>query len=281
MLVNGKKTKSNDRIQKGDIVTIKNPYLTQEEDFDSQPKRKIIKKEDIKKIENSIVYEDDYIWAINKPNGLSVQGGLKVFISIYDILQEMNKDKKTPYIVHRLDKNTSGMLIVAKSPSVASSIAQAFKDRTIKKVYIALIHGCPNRKNGTIDIPLVKVSGNWGEKMYADYEKGMKAVTDFFVIKSNGKFSWIKLSPITGRKHQLRAHCLEIGHPIVGDMKYSSPESKEYPEKIMHLRAISISIPHPSKKPMYIKCNLPIHMQKKLFEWEWFKYQTINKAVKT
>lgn len=202
----------------------------------------------IAKIAKMTIFEDENILIINKPNSLAVQGGSNIKISLDDALQLLNQQyhlnnlkyhkffkfyQESPHLleknnvnnlikmqlVHRLDRETTGLLIIAKNNQIAQFLTASFRNKTISKIYQAAILGIPRKLNGTINIPLSKKVVNNIEKVYKDIE-GKEAISNFRVIASRENYSLLELSPITGRTHQLRVHCKEIGHPIVNDIKY-------------------------------------------------------------
>jgi len=202
----------------------------------------------IAKIAKMTIFEDENILIINKPSSLAVQGGSNIKLSLDDALQFLNQQyhlNNLKYhklfkfyqeyshlleknninklikmqLVHRLDRDTTGLLIIAKNNQIAQFLTAGFRDKNISKIYQAAILGIPKKLNGTINIPLSKKVINNIEKVYKDRE-GKEAISGFQVIASRGNYSLLELSPITGRTHQLRVHCKEIGYPIVNDIKY-------------------------------------------------------------
>ena len=210
--INRKKVKSSYRVQLGDIVEI---YDISK--FKTTNRPKIIKyKPSLKEVD---LY-DDYILennnnfiVINKPRGIAVQSGTKSFRNILDVLKESSYFENTkPYIVHRLDKETSGVLIVAKNREYAQLFTSLFRIRKIHKTYIALTHGIVSKDNKTLKDDLVTIDN--GKKII------QKAVSYLKLLKKSTDFSYVELNPITGRKHQLRKQLYNIGNPIIGDDKY-------------------------------------------------------------
>lgn len=163
----------------------------------------------------NIVFEDENLLAINKPSGLASQGGSGIDISVADFAKLKNYQ-----LVHRLDKDTSGLLLLAKNSKTADLLTEKFKTKEIHKTYLALVCGVVRKERIIIKIPLAKKLLGKNEKVMPDYENGKPAITELKTIRVQKKFSLVELSPITGRTHQLRVHCKEIGHPIVNDVKY-------------------------------------------------------------
>ncbi len=270
--LNGKRTKPGDRVFEG--YTIRVPQnVSNYCNNGSDDRQKIISKSQIELIEQlraRILYQDSYLLAINKPRGLAVQGGRGVSISIDDILWSLSKDSsEKPRLVHRLDKDTSGVLLVAKRPDVAALLTSAFQKRMIRKIYSALVVGVPRPSEGRMEARLEKLYGKNGERVRIS-DSGKKASTMFRTLESTGKYiSFIVLQPETGRTHQLRVHCAEgLGCPILGDGKYGGHKAHpdvEGLEPFLHLHARSIVIPRLSdfgyKKDLYISAPEPEHFQ--------------------
>ena len=224
--------------------------------------------EDKRRLREMTLYEDDTVLVLNKPFGLSVQGGpgLKTHI---DAMLEALRDKRgqKPRLVHRLDRDTSGCLVIAKTRKAASDLARSFRSRSARKIYWALVKGVPKPRQGKISTWLRKAEGPEGEKMVtarhgdngADH-----AVTYYAVIDQSGqRFAWLSLKPVTGRTHQLRVHMADTGHPILGDPKYFNVENWEFPgglQNRLHLLARRIVLPHPDGGTIDATAPLPQHM---------------------
>ena len=170
-----------------------------------------------------VLYKDDYLIALNKPPGLAVQGGTKTSRHIDGMLDALRfGSDERPRLVHRLDRDTSGVMIVARTAASAGRLAKAFQSRDMEKVYWALVMGYPEHPAGTISAALAKSGAPGFERMEWDDEEGKKAVTDYRVVATAArKISWLELMPQTGRTHQIRAHCVVLGTPIIGDGKYT------------------------------------------------------------
>ncbi len=178
-----------------------------------------------KLITNNIIYEDENLFVINKPSGLSVQGGSGIDVSIDRILKNLNTEDTNLKLVHRLDKDTSGVLIIAKNIETANTLTDIFKNRkNIKKEYLLFTSGKPTMDSGIIDLPLIKKYNNNIEKVYVDKINGKKAITKYKLISYFKKYniSLIKADILTGRTHQIRVHFKEIGCPVLGDFKYGN-----------------------------------------------------------
>lgn len=248
---------------------------------------------DTKMIQSAVLWKDEHMIILNKPAGLASQGGSGMGERHVDGLAEALKFgyKDKPKLVHRLDKDTSGLLMLARTDRVARRLSEALRHRNTRKIYWALVAGVPNPKKGSIKYGLMKAPGGRGEgeKMLcihpakmADYPDAKRAQTDYFVLWFLGtRMSWMALEPVTGRTHQLRAHMAEIGHPIAGDGKYGGSTAENMGDgwgasiggdvsRKLHLHARSLTIEHPvTGEVMTFTAPLPDHMAKtwKLLDW--------------
>lgn len=209
-------------------------------------------------IRSLVIYKDDNIIAINKPSGLAVQGGTNTLRHIDGMLEGLQFDKEeVPKLVHRIDKETSGILILARNRKSAEVLTKAFKEKNLQKTYLALVRGIPKSEDGEIKAPLEKV----GEKMQVT-DSGKKSVTLYKVIDSTGKkFSLIEAQPLTGRTHQIRAHMEYMGTPIVGDDKYYGAQRQRYSELAdkLYLHALKIDLSDIYNKKLVISAPMPKH----------------------
>ena len=248
--VNEKKAKSSDRIKNGDVLDLKINVPTNSQGvasgFKPTQAKIVYGAESLaeKLFTDYLIEENEHFIIINKPSGLSSQSGTNVRIAIDDALNFMNAQIKEEdkinagfRLVHRLDKDTSGLFIIAKNRVAATKLATGFQDKIIEKQYLAITTGCPQQPEGTIQNYLVKDNYN---KIQMIAEEGDYAETDYKVIKSSGRYSIILFMPKTGRMHQIRVHSKEIGCPIVGDPKYGDPE---VPGKKMLLHSYRVTIP--------------------------------------
>jgi 23S rRNA pseudouridine955/2504/2580 synthase len=229
-----------------------------------------LSKADRSLIEGMILFEDDHLFVLNKPFGLAVQGGSKTKRHIDGILEGMaDRFGDRPRLVHRLDKDTTGVLLVAKHRDAAARLGKIFRTRSAAKTYWALVQGVPKPPQGKIEAALVKAAGPDGDRVRkslpGEQKEAMHATTHYSVIDRVGqKAAWVSLKPVTGRQHQLRAHMSIIGHPIVGDDKYEGHISMV---NKLHLHSRRLMLPHPfvSGEKLDVSAPMPPHM---LETWE-------------
>lgn len=288
--VDGGRVKSNTRVGPGNVVRV--PPLPDVE----APKHNNIRltNADIKMMQQSVLYKDDHIIVINKPAGLPTQGGSKQLRHVDGLSEALRFDyAEKPRLVHRLDKDTSGALVLARTPAMATKLTEAFRHRNTRKIYWALVAGVPVPYLGEIKYGLVKASGRGkggeGEKMYAvhprdvDSTEGAKRASTLYatLYRVGSRASWVAMEPLTGRTHQLRAHMAEIGHPIVGDGKYGGSGQENMGDgwgaqlggvisKKLHLHARRIAFEHPvTRKPLSVTAPLPDHMKNSWDTFDW------------
>ena len=267
--VAGGRVKANRRLEPGEEVRV--PPLR--DDAAPAPKPKPVpKREDADFIRSLAIYEDDFILAINKPHGLAVQGGEKTARHIDGMLAALAADGERPRLVHRLDRDTSGLLILAKTRLAASRLGAAFQRHEVEKTYWALVVGAPRPRQGTIDLKLAKRGSGDAERMRADDKQDAKnAVTDYQIVEEAGTVSFLALRPRTGRTHQLRAHCAAIGTPVVGDGKYGGPATRiEGVAPKLHLFCREMAFPRPeSGRRLRLVAPLEGHM---IETWRFFDF---------
>jgi 23S rRNA pseudouridine955/2504/2580 synthase len=266
--VNGKRVDSKDRLQGGQAVRI--PPLK----LDPAKPRSSTSEADEKTraFLNSItLFEDADLMVLNKPIGLAVQGGsgtTRHLDGMLEVLRAPGRDGQRPRLVHRLDKDTAGCLLVAKTRFAAAALAKTFRSRSARKIYWALVAGVPKPKQGRISTFLAKEEREDDSLMriakHGD-EGASHAVTYYAVVETSAQsLAWVSLKPVTGRTHQLRAHMAHIGYPIVGDPKYFSKENWELPggmQNRLHLLAHRIAVPHPRGGVVDVTAPLPPHME--------------------
>lgn len=223
-------------------------------------------------LQRLVIYRDEHVIAINKPHGLPVQGGPGIthhLDALLDALRFGAPDR--PRLVHRLDRDTSGVLLLARTPGTAAELAALFRGRDVQKTYWAVTARRPIPPEGRIDLPLKRIGGARGERT-AVAEPGepdaARAITEYRTLDHAGqKLAWLELRPLTGRTHQLRVHCVAIGAPILGDVKYARPDQNNafaatvegLPDDL-HLHARTIAFPHPAGGTLLVEADLPPHM---------------------
>ena len=232
--INKKKTKTSYRLQTDDIIEI---YGLKDINSYTNKEKKIYKPtlKEVKKYSNFIIENNKNFIVINKPSGVPVQSGTKSFKNIIDLLRDPSIfGNSKPYIVHRLDKETSGIMLIAKNREYAQLLTSLFRLRKIHKTYIAICHGEVNKNIKLLKDNLI---------LYDNKKIIQKAISYIKLIKTNGKYSLLELKPVTGRKHQLRKQLLNIGNPIVGDNKYFFSKTKrQYNKLMLHASSIKFMI---------------------------------------
>ena len=262
----GKRAGPGDRIEAGQEIRVP-PLQPAPERQARQPRREPLTPDEEQFVRDMVIYENAQAFVLNKPPGLATQGGTKTHQHLDRLLVGLADESGRPKLVHRLDKDTSGALLVARTARSAGHFAKAFSGRTARKVYWAVVVGVPDAQEGTIDAPLAKQPGTGGEKMHIDEEHGLSAKTRWRVIdRAGNRAAWVELQPLTGRTHQLRAHMAAIGHPIVGDAKYGGPEAflTGGVSRKLHLHARRIRIDSPGGGKIDVTAELPPHFAETL-----------------
>jgi 23S rRNA pseudouridine955/2504/2580 synthase len=290
--VDGARAQASTRLAAGQIVRL--PPIAAAEPQAAAPRTGAVSDADAAMIRAAVIYRDDDILAINKPPGLASQGGSGTTRHVDGLAEALRFDRdEKPRLVHRLDRDTSGVLLLARSARAAAGLARAFRSRDAHKIYWAVVAGVPHPRAGTIRYGLVKAPGHGaggeGEKMrvvapddIAATEGAKRATTDYAVVEAAAKrAAWVALSPITGRTHQLRAHMAAIGHPVVGDGKYGGNAQEKTEDgwgaqlggqvsRKLHLHARSLGLTHPTTGArLILTAPLPEHMARtwELFGW--------------
>jgi 23S rRNA pseudouridine955/2504/2580 synthase len=269
--VDSKRAAANDRLEAGAQVRV--PKIVQEgkQSAPSLAPPLGLSKADRDRIERMILFEDEHVLVLNKPFGLAVQGGTGTKRHIDGMLAGMaDRFGERPRLVHRLDRDTTGVLLIAKHRDAAAKLGRIFATRSAAKTYWALVKGVPKPAQGKVEAPLVKAAGPEGDRVRkalpGEQEQAMHATTHYSVIdRVASKAAWVSLKPVTGRQHQLRAHMALIGHPIVGDNKYGGDKSLPGAEieAKLHLHARRLVLPHPyTGGKIDVTAPLPEHMQK-------------------
>lgn len=226
-----------------------------------------------RELEAMVLYRDEHVVVLNKPHGLAVQGGPGIVRHLDGLLDGLRMGSPhRPRLVHRLDRDTSGALVLARTPGTAAKLAAAFRGRDVRKTYWAVVAGRPVPVEGRVDLPLIRYTGPRGERSIPaarDDKEGARAVTDYLTLDHAGqKLAWMELSPITGRTHQLRVHCVALKAPIVGDLKYHEPDQNGAGSALveglsdkLHLHARALDLPHPGGGRLVVEAELPPHMR--------------------
>ena len=258
--LDGKRVKPDDRLAAGQVLRV--PPGGEQKQREPKPRREL-SAEEIGEARAMVIRETKSAVVFNKPPGLATQGGSKTHRHVDGMLDAfVEGDAPRPRLVHRLDKDTSGVLLVARTPGSAASYSKRFSGRSARKIYWALVVGVPEVAEGMIDAPLAKQPGTGGEKMHVDEENGQPAKTRYRVVDKAGKrAAWIELEPLTGRTHQLRVHLAAIGHPIVGDGKYGGQDAflTGAISRKMHLHARRLIITEPDGGKLDVTAELPEH----------------------
>ena len=291
--LDGGRVKAADRVAPGQAVRVPPLPDGPPPEQDGVPR---ILSADARMIQDAVIFMDQHLIVLNKPPGLASQGGSGQGERHVDGLTGALTFgyKERPKLVHRLDKDTSGVLMLARTDRVARGLSEALRHRAARKIYWAVVAGVPNPKQGSIKFALMKAPGHGrggeGERMVcihparmAEHPEAKRAQTDYFTLWFLGsRLSWMALEPVTGRTHQLRAHMAEIGHPIIGDGKYGGSAAEnpgdgwgagiggEFSRKL-HLHARSLTIEHPvTKEVMTFTAPLPEHMARtwKALDWK-------------
>ena len=263
--VDGKRVGPGDRLEAGQQLRV--PPADTSAATSARPvrKRRELTEDEMEFALGMVIHRDDAALVLNKPAGLATQGGTKTENHVDGLLDALTFGlDNRPKLVHRLDKDTSGALLIARTSRAAGHFAKAFSSRTARKVYWALVVGVPAIEDGFIDLPIGKQPGSGGEKMHVDEKDGQSARTRYRIVERAGNTcAWVELQPYTGRTHQLRVHMAAIGHPIVGDGKYGGKESflTGTISRKMHLHARRIRIDHPAGHQIDVRADLPPHMK--------------------
>jgi len=284
--VNGKRTQPKARLEAGQAVRIPPLKLAPPKPRDDAPAAQ----KDRAFLKSITLHEDADVLVLNKPMGLAVQGGsgtTRHIDGMLEALRQPGRDGQRPRLVHRLDKDTAGCLLVAKTRFAAAALSKSFRSRAARKIYWALVAGVPKPKQGRISTFLAKQEREEDSfmRIAGHGEEGAShAVTYYAVVETAARrLAWLSLKPVTGRTHQLRAHMNHIKHPIIGDPKYFAKENWELPGGIqdrLHLLARRIAIAHPRGGTIDVTAPLPAHMQQSfnLIGFDAKRYDPIEAA---
>ena len=261
--VDGRKVETSTRLMPGQSVRVP-PIPNAAKPAPIVP---VVDEHDAKEMARMVLYRDEQIIVLNKPAGLAVQGGPGIVRHVDGLLDALRDGSEhRPRLVHRIDRDTSGLLLLARTPGVAAKLAASFRTREVRKIYWAVVAGKPSPAEGVIDLPLARLGAGPGALTIAaerDDEDSAHALTEYAVRDAAArKLSWLELSPLTGRTHQLRVHCEALGTPILGDPKYGGDAAHldGFPDRL-HLHARALEIPHPAGGRLRLEAELPAHMK--------------------
>jgi len=271
--VDGKRVEAATRLVSGQEVRIP-PIQASAAVEDTGPRPVRMDARDRAELEDAVIYQDDQVIVLNKPHGLPVQGGPGITRHLDGMLDALRfGSPHRPRLVHRLDRDTSGVIVLARTPGVAAKLAAAFRTRAVVKTYWAVVAGRPVPVEGRIDLPLIRIGGGPRGERSAPADRGDKeaahAITDYRTLDNAGqKLAWLELQPLTGRTHQLRVHCFALGAPILGDVKYHEPDQNNAGSAVvdglpteLHLHARALQLPHPAGGILIVEADLPPHMK--------------------
>ena len=262
--VDGKRATPGDRLEAGQQLRVPPADAAAVANARPARKRRDLTDDEMEFAQGMVIHKDDAALVINKPAGLATQGGTKTETHVDGFADALCYElDNRPKLVHRLDKDTSGVLLLARTARSAGHFAKAFSSRTARKVYWALVVGVPAIEDGFIDLPIGKQPGSGGEKMHVNEKDGQSARTRYRIVERAGNTcAWVELQPYTGRTHQLRVHMAAICHPIVGDGKYGGKEAflTGTISRKMHLHARRLRIDHPKGHQIDVRADLPAHM---------------------
>ena len=260
--VDGRRVEGATRLEAGQQIRV--PPLPSEAAPPPDPR---IDARDAKELLDLAVYEDAQMLVIDKPSGLPSQGGPGIRRHVDGMAASLrDADGRRPLLVHRLDRDTSGLLVLAKGPAAASRLAAAFRGRAVRKTYWAVVVGKPQPTEGVIDAALARLGGGAGAlTVLADRDEAdaAPAQTAYRTLDAAARrLAWLELEPRTGRTHQLRVHCEAIGTPILGDPKYGAERARldGFPDRL-HLHARALELPHPAGGQLRLAAGLPPHMR--------------------
>ena len=260
--IDGKRAKGKDRLEAGQMIRV--PPLP--EPGEKKPPRRL-SDADIAFMKSIVIYEDNDLIALNKPAGLAVQGGTNTSRHIDGMLPALAYKGTPPRLVHRLDKDTSGVLVVAKNAKSAAWLAKSFQNRRALKVYWGITNGVPRPSTGEIKGYMAKGEGPDGREIMVPVRHGAEGAKHARTLyqcpaEAGKRAAWVVMQPLTGRKHQLRMHMELLGTPLVGDPKYTT--EREFPGGLsdtLHLHAKSLTLPHPDGSEIHLEAPLSVHMQ--------------------
>ena len=261
----GKRAEASTRLQPGQGVRIPPPALAAVDQSAPRP-MPVADARQVKEMERMVLYRDDQLIVLNKPPGLATQGGPGITRHLDGMLDGLRfGSTDRPRLVHRLDRDTSGVLLLARTPGIAAKLAAGFRTRKVQKTYWAVVLGLPVPMEGRIDQALTRVQGIGGARSAVAHPSdpdAQRAITEYETLDHAGrKFSWLGLYPHTGRTHQLRVHCSAMGHSILGDIPYGGESDMETMLGQLHLHARKLHLPHPAGGTLTVSAPMPAHME--------------------
>ena len=273
--MDGRRVKASTRVAEGQTIRVP-PIETGVEEGKSAPRgppsaRAAVSDMEARELRACVLYRDSDVIALNKPAGLAVQGGSGVGRHVDAMLDALRFGaSERPRLAHRLDKGTSGVLLIGRTAKATAAVAEALRRRETRKTYWAVVIGVPKPRDGTIDLALAKQGGLGNERMMGTVG-GKQARTHYRVVEAAGRrAAWVELSPETGRTHQLRVHLAAIGTPILGDGKYGGKAAHGADlSSRLHLHAQSIEVPLPDGRRISVSAPLPPHM---IETWKFFGF---------
>jgi 23S rRNA pseudouridine955/2504/2580 synthase len=268
--VDGRRSKAGFRLAAGQQVRVP-PLADRQRSPPAAPPP--VSADDVRMLTGRILYRDDQVLVLDKPAGLAVQGGSRTGRHLDAMLEALRFGGERPRLVHRLDRDTSGVLVLARTLAAAAALARGFQRNAVGKRYWAVVVGVPKAAAGRIDLPLVKKAGPAGERMDQDPLRARRAVTRYRVVERAGRrAAWLEFEPLTGRTHQLRVHARALGTPILGDGKYGGAAAfpgREWSRVRLHLHARSITFPHPGGGTLTVEAPLPEDLRA---TWQFFGF---------
>lgn len=277
--LDGQKVQANTRLNNGQIILFPKFLLDIKPQENYSAPESQVSEQDLEDLESCIIWEDDDLLILNKPHGIAVQGGSKTKRHMDGFLQALGAKKNVKYrLVHRLDRDTSGVFVVAKTAEMAAHLTAGFREGSYQKTYWAVVCGFAQPAQGTIDLALTKGGPQNKEKVFVDEKYGKKAVTTYRTLKKLidkrlPELTLLELTPETGRTHQLRVHCAYCEFPILGDGKYGGKEATEY-HRDLHLHARSIVIRDRDGNKLKFVAPPSLHMEETLYRYkiEWNQF---------
>jgi 23S rRNA pseudouridine955/2504/2580 synthase len=266
--LDGQRAKPGDRVVAGQVVRIPPAEAAPPERPRAARAERSLSAEEVTFAQSLVIHRSEHALVLDKPPGLAVQGGTRTDVHVDGLLPALQFEaKERPRLVHRLDKDTSGVLLLARTARAAAFFGKCFATRDTKKLYWALLMGVPAPADMRIDLPIAKQPGTGGEKMHVDRATGQDAVSRLRVMDSAGsRVSFCELRPLTGRTHQLRVHAAAIGHPIVGDGKYGGRDAflTGGVSRKLHLHARRLVIDLPGGGKLDVSAEPPAHFRESL-----------------